>query len=139
MTDPVDYSRWLGVPVSLENGRFAATMEWGTHVRGRYEHVVAPELIVMSWDFADADVVPVPGDEHRAYARFTDTDEGCRVEVDQLVDTPEQATFMTNAWRMVLGRLARGVPGLASAPGAAPQGDALDPAPGRRAKRAKHR
>ena len=40
----------------IEDGHFRATMEWGTQVRGRYEHVVAPELIVMSWDFADEQV-----------------------------------------------------------------------------------
>jgi uncharacterized protein YndB with AHSA1/START domain len=26
-TDAAVYSRWLGVPVTLENGRFACTME----------------------------------------------------------------------------------------------------------------
>src|SRR3954470_6780856 len=36
-TDPEVYARWLGVPVVLRDGRFAATMEWGTEVRGRYE------------------------------------------------------------------------------------------------------
>jgi uncharacterized protein YndB with AHSA1/START domain len=113
LTDPERYSRWLGVPVRIEDGHFAATMEWGTAVRGRYEHVVAPELIVMAWDVAD-DQVPVPGDEHRAYARVTTTEHGCRVEVDQLVDTAEQATFMVNAWRMVLGRLAEAAPDLAA-------------------------
>jgi DNA-binding transcriptional ArsR family regulator len=112
MTDPEVYSRWLGVPVRIEEGHFAATMEWGTQVRGRYEHVAPPGLIVMSWDFADDDVVPVPGAEHRAYAHFTETDLGCRVEVNQLVDTPEQGTFMQNAWRMVLGRLAHAAPDL---------------------------
>ena len=94
-------------------------MEWGTQVRGRYEQLLAPELIVMSWDFAD-DEVPVPGGEHRAYAHFTATDGGCRVEINQLVDTPEQARFMQDAWRMVLGRLAHAAPGLAR-PGAAPR------------------
>jgi uncharacterized protein YndB with AHSA1/START domain len=95
-------------------------MEWGTQVRGRYEHVVAPELIVMAWDVAD-DQVPVPGDEHRAYAHLTTTAGGCRVEVDQLVDTGEQATFMANAWRMVLGRLAEAAPGLATPAAARPR------------------
>jgi DNA-binding transcriptional ArsR family regulator/uncharacterized protein YndB with AHSA1/START domain len=111
-TDPEVYSRWLGVPVSLEGGHFAATMEWGTAVRGRYEHVIAPELIVMFWDFADH-TIPVPGAEKRAYAHFTATEQGCRVEVDQLIDTPEHAEFMANAWRTVLGRLARAAPDLA--------------------------
>ncbi|MHC1560757.1 ArsR/SmtB family transcription factor [Actinomycetospora sp. C-140] len=72
LTEADLYSRWLGVPVRIEDGHFSATLEWGTHVRGRHEHVVAPELIVMSWDFAD-DVVPVPGAEQRAYAHVSAT------------------------------------------------------------------
>jgi DNA-binding transcriptional ArsR family regulator/uncharacterized protein YndB with AHSA1/START domain len=119
LTDPEVYSRWLGVPVRIEDGHFSATMEWGTQVRGRYELTVPPELIVMAWDLADDDVVPVPGGELRAYARVTTTPEGCRVEVDQLVDTPEQASFMQNAWRMVLGRLADAAPDLATPGGEA--------------------
>ena len=105
-TDGELYSRWLGAPVRIEDGRFAATLEWGTQVRGRYELVVPAELIAMAWDFGDQ--VPVPGAEHRAYARFTDTADGCRVRVDQLVDTAEQAAFMQRAWGFVLGRLADG-------------------------------
>ena len=102
------YSRWLGTPVRIEDGRFAATLPWGTQVRGRYELVVASELIAMAWDFADQ--VPVPGAERRAYARFTDIGaRGCRVRVDQVVDTAEQAEFMRRAWGFVLGRLAAGV------------------------------
>ncbi|NMO94149.1 metalloregulator ArsR/SmtB family transcription factor [Actinomycetospora sp. TBRC 11914] len=111
-TDPEVYSSWLGVPVSISDGHFSATMEWGTEVRGRYEHVVAPSLVVMAWDFAD-EQVPVPGGELRAYAHLTGTAGGCLVEVDQLVETPEQARFMQNAWRMVLGRLAEAAPDLA--------------------------
>jgi uncharacterized protein YndB with AHSA1/START domain len=114
LTDPEVYSRWLGVPVRIEDGHFAATMEWGTQVRGRYELTVPPELIVMAWDLADDDVVPVPGGELRAYAHVTETTGGCRVQVNQLVDTPAQATFMDNAWRMVLGRLADAAPDLAA-------------------------
>ena len=56
------YSRWLGVPGTLQDGRFAATMEWGTEVLGRYRLVIPPVLIVLSWDFDD-DNVPVPGRE----------------------------------------------------------------------------
>ena len=103
-TDDELYSRWLGAPVRIRDGRFAASLAWGTQVRGRYEFVCAPDLIVMFWDFGDQ--VPVPGEEHRGYARFTDTPaRGCRVQVDQLVDTPEQAAFMRRAWGFVLGRL----------------------------------
>ena len=61
-TDGELYSRWLGAPVRIHDGRFAATLDWGTQVRGRYELVAAPDLIIMFWDFDDH--VPVPGREH---------------------------------------------------------------------------
>ena len=114
-TDPVVYSRWLGVPVTLSDGRFACTMEWGTSVRGRYELVCPPELIVMRWDFDD-DNIPVPGGEMTGYLRIQPRPDGAHVEVHQLVDTPAQAEFMEGAWATVLGRLKAGVAG-ASDPG----------------------
>lgn len=107
-TDPAVYSRWLGVPVSIEDGRFACTMEWGTVVRGRYDLVCPHELIVMSWDFED-DNVPVPGGEMTGYLRVKPRAGGARVEVHQIVDTPAQADFMRGAWALVLGRLKEGV------------------------------
>jgi uncharacterized protein YndB with AHSA1/START domain len=107
-TDPVLYTRWLGAPVSLQAGRFSATMEWGTEVRGRYELVVPPELIVMRWDFDDGNV-PVPGRALTGYLRLFDAAAGTRVEVHQLVDGAEQAAFMDAAWGLVLGRLKQGV------------------------------
>jgi DNA-binding transcriptional ArsR family regulator/uncharacterized protein YndB with AHSA1/START domain len=107
-TDPVVYSRWLGVPVTIRDGRFACTMEWGTNVRGRYELVCPPELIVMRWDFED-DNVPVPGGEMTGYLRIQPHGRGSHVEVHQVVDTPAQAAFMEGAWGMVLGRLKAGV------------------------------
>jgi DNA-binding transcriptional ArsR family regulator/uncharacterized protein YndB with AHSA1/START domain len=106
-TDPAVYSRWLGVPVTLEDGRFACTMEWGTSVRGRYELVCPPELIVMRWDFED-DNIPVPGGEMTGYLWIKPRAEGAHVEVHQLVDTAAQAEFMQRAWAMVLGRLKAG-------------------------------
>jgi uncharacterized protein YndB with AHSA1/START domain/DNA-binding transcriptional ArsR family regulator len=107
-TDPAVYSRWLGVPVTLSGGRFACTMEWGTNVRGRYELVCPPELIVMRWDFED-DNVPVPGGEMTGYLRIRPNGQGSHVEVHQLVDSPAQAAFMEQAWATVLGRLKAGV------------------------------
>ena len=104
LTDPVIYSRWLGVPVTIRNGRFAATMEWGTEVRGRYEIVVPPSLIVMRWDFDD-DNVPVPGAELTGYLWVHPRRGGSRVEVHQLVHASHQASFMEIAWTTVLGRL----------------------------------
>lgn len=106
-TDPAEYSRWLGVPVSIRDGRFACTLEWGTHVRGHYDVVVPGELIAMRWDFED-DAVPVPGEESTAYLRFSLTPSGCHVEAHQHAVGPDQVEFFTAAWTMVLGRFAVG-------------------------------
>jgi DNA-binding transcriptional ArsR family regulator len=117
LTDPAIYSRWLGVPVTIEDGRFAATMEFGTEVRGTYQLVAPPELIVMRWDFEDHNV-PVPGGEFLGYLWVTPrSGGGAHVEVQQLVDLPRQAEFMEAAWGTVLGRLRSGV-GASSRPGA---------------------
>src|ERR671912_409166 len=116
LTDGELYSRWLQVPVSIDGDRFAATLEWGTEVRGRYEVVVPPRLIVMSWDFDDGNV-PVPGHPLAGYLRVYPEGEDSRVVVHQVVNTADQAAFMTGAWAMVLGRLkANVVAALAGAP-----------------------
>jgi DNA-binding transcriptional ArsR family regulator/uncharacterized protein YndB with AHSA1/START domain len=119
-TDPAVYSRWLGVPVTIEDRNFACTTEWGTRVRGRYELICPPELIVMRWDFED-DNVPIPGGEMTGYLRVTPGGSGAHVEVHQLVDTPVQAEFMQQAWTMVLGRLKAGVASAISGSEAAPK------------------
>jgi uncharacterized protein YndB with AHSA1/START domain len=98
------YSAWLGVPVSIEDGRFRAEMEWGTRVRGRYEVLAPPHLIAMRWDFDD-DQTPVPGRQLVGYLRFLPNDDGCRVEVHQEAQDAQQAAYLTAAWSMVLGRL----------------------------------
>ena len=117
LTDPVMFSRWLGAPVTMEDGRFAATMEFGTEVRGTYQIVAPPELIVLRWDFED-DNVPVPGGEFLGYVWVTPrSGGGAHVEVHQLIDLPRQAEFMEAAWGTVLGRLKSGV-AASSAPGA---------------------
>jgi uncharacterized protein YndB with AHSA1/START domain len=104
LTDGELYSRWLQVPVTIDGDQFAATLEWGTEVRGRYEIVVPPQLIVMSWDFDDGNV-PVPGHPLTGYLRVQPDGEGSRVVVHQVVNTSDQAAFMEGAWAMVLGRL----------------------------------
>jgi uncharacterized protein YndB with AHSA1/START domain len=96
------------VPVTIEDGRFDCTMEWGTRVRGTYDLVCPPELIVMRWDLED-DNVPIPGGEMTGYLRVQARGRGAHVEVHQLVDTARQAEFMEAAWGMVLGRLRSGV------------------------------
>ena len=103
-TDPAVFTRWFGAPVTIEAGRFAATTEWGTEIRGRYELVCPCELIVMKWDFDDGNV-PVPGEARTGYLRVSPRPGGARVEVHQLVDSARQAEFMEVAWGMVLGRL----------------------------------
>jgi DNA-binding transcriptional ArsR family regulator/uncharacterized protein YndB with AHSA1/START domain len=107
-TDPGVFSRWLGVPVALDNDRFACTLEWGTQVRGSYEAVCPPELIAIRWDFEDGNI-PVPGGELTGYIRIRARERGAHVEVHQLVDTLTQAEFMEAAWTLVLGRLKAGV------------------------------
>ena len=115
-TDAQVYTRWLGAPVTIEDGRFAATMEWGTEVRGIYEVVCPPHLIVMGWDF-EQDNVPVPGGELTGYLRVRPgRSGGAHVEVHQLVTSRQQAAFMEAAWATVLGRLKAGVAD-ASSPG----------------------
>ena len=106
--DPAIYSRWLGVPVRIDDGRFSCTLEWGTRVRGRYEVEAPPDLIALRWDFED-DNVPVPGGEMVGYLRFTATEGGSRVEAQQLCADDAAADFMEVAWAMVLGRLREGV------------------------------
>jgi DNA-binding transcriptional ArsR family regulator len=118
-TDPDVYSRWLGAPVTIRDGRFAATMEWGTEIRGTYELVVPPSLVVMSWDFEDGNV-PVPGRPRTGYLRvFAAGRRRARVEVHQLVDSAGQAEFMQAAWGMVLGRFKGGVVAASRASGPA--------------------
>jgi DNA-binding transcriptional ArsR family regulator/uncharacterized protein YndB with AHSA1/START domain len=128
VTDPEIYSRWLGVPVTIKGGRFAASMEWGTEVRGIYEVVCPPQLLAMRWDFED-DNVPIPGRELVGYLRVDPIPTGAHVEVHQLVEDATQASFMEAAWGLVLGRLKNGVVAASNASASMPT----------RRSRAKHR
>jgi DNA-binding transcriptional ArsR family regulator/uncharacterized protein YndB with AHSA1/START domain len=128
VTDPEIYSRWLGVPVTIKGGRFAASMEWGTEVRGTYEVVCPPQLLAMRWDFED-DNVPIPGRELVGYLRVDPIPTGAHVEVHQLVEDATQASFMEAAWGLVLGRLKSGVVAASNASASMPT----------RRRRAKHR
>jgi DNA-binding transcriptional ArsR family regulator/uncharacterized protein YndB with AHSA1/START domain len=128
VTDPEIYSRWLGVPVTIKGGRFAASMEWGTEVRGTYEVVCPPQLLAMRWDFED-DNVPIPGRELVGYLRVDPIPTGAHLEVHQLVEDATQASFMEAAWGLVLGRLKNGVVAASNASASMPT----------RRRRAKHR
>jgi DNA-binding transcriptional ArsR family regulator/uncharacterized protein YndB with AHSA1/START domain len=99
------YGDWLGAPVHIRNGRFRATLEWGTEVRGTYEVVSPPDLIAMRWDFDD-DAVPLPGRTPLiAYLRVSSRGRrASTVEVQQLANDQHEAAFLADAWSMVLGR-----------------------------------
>jgi DNA-binding transcriptional ArsR family regulator/uncharacterized protein YndB with AHSA1/START domain len=103
--DPETFSAFLGVPVSIDEGRFSTELEWGTKVRGSYEVVAPPELIALRWDFED-EAVPVPGRQLEGYLRFTKIADGCRVEMHQAAENRQQAEFLSVAWSLVFGRLA---------------------------------
>ena len=109
-TDPTIYSRWAGVPVTLVDGHFAAEMEWGLRVRGTYDHIIEPSLIVMTWDF-EAEQVPVPGAGRRAYLEISPHRDGCRVVLRQLVQSDTEARYMERAWGVMLARFRDGVRG----------------------------
>ncbi len=102
--DPVLYSRWLGVPVTIDDGRFSCVTDRDIHVRGSYDLVVPPSLIAMRWDF-QAGAVPVPANLLRAYLRVTPTDAGSWVEVHQFVADDDAAADTRAAWTSVLTRL----------------------------------
>lgn len=101
--DPDLYSRWLGVPVTITDGRFACETERGIRVRGIYDVVAPPTLLAMRWDF-DAQDVPVPADLRTAYLRVLPTATGSRVDVHQFVADPDEARDTRNAWSAVLTR-----------------------------------
>jgi DNA-binding transcriptional ArsR family regulator len=106
--DPELYSRWLGVPVTIEDGRFSCETERGIHVRGIYDVVAPPTLLAMRWDF-DADDVPVPADLRTAYLRVLPTATGSRVDVHQFVADEDEARDAHDAWASVLTRYRQGV------------------------------
>ena len=101
--DASQYSAWLGTPVRIDGQNFAATLEWGTEVRGHYDVIAPPELIAMTWDFAD-DSIPVPGQQLIGYLRIRPHRRGSRVEVHQHAADEMQASFLETAWSTVLGR-----------------------------------
>lgn len=101
--DPDLYSRWLGVPVTIVDGRFACETERGIRVRGIYDVVAPPTLLAMRWDF-DAQDVPVPADLRTAYLRVLPTATGSRVDVHQFVTDQDEARDTRAAWSAVLTR-----------------------------------
>jgi DNA-binding transcriptional ArsR family regulator len=107
-TDATVYSRWLGGHVSIGDGLFAATTDFGVEVRGTYDHLLPPRLIAMRWDFA-TDEVPVPGHARRAYVEIDDAPGGCHVTVHQIVDDVDRAVKMERVWSLVLSRFRDGV------------------------------
>ena len=108
-TESALYSRWLGAPVSIEDGRFSATMEWGLEVRGTYEFVAPPGLIVMSWGFGLD--VPLPGEELVAYLRILPKGARSHLVLHQLADVDAHVEKLGNMWALVLGRFRENIAG----------------------------
>jgi DNA-binding transcriptional ArsR family regulator len=108
LVDAEVYSRWLGVPVTIEDGRFATETERGIKVRGIYDVVAPPTLLAMRWDFDAADV-PIPADLRTAYLRVLATATGSRVDVHQFVLSDDEAQDALDAWSAVLTRFREGV------------------------------
>jgi DNA-binding transcriptional ArsR family regulator len=106
--DPERYSRWLGVPVQIVDGRFSCETERGIQVRGVYDLVVPPSLLAMRWDF-QAGAVPIPANLRPAYLRVSPTEQGSWVEVHQFVADDEGAADTRAAWTSVLTRLREGI------------------------------
>jgi DNA-binding transcriptional ArsR family regulator len=106
--DPDVYSRWLGVPVTIADGRFACETERGIRVRGMYDVVAPPTLLAMRWDF-DAEDVPVPADLRTAYLRVLPTATGSRVDVHQFAADDNEARDMRDAWTSLLARFRTGI------------------------------
>jgi DNA-binding transcriptional ArsR family regulator/uncharacterized protein YndB with AHSA1/START domain len=103
-TEERRYSRWIGVPVSLREGRYRMKLEWGTTIRGNYVTTVADRLVVMDWQFDD-DAVPVPSDERlRTYLWFTKVGDTTRLTVEQVVLEERAQRYLSEAWRTMLGR-----------------------------------
>ncbi len=128
-TDEARYSAFMGVPVTIRDGHFSCTLEWGTEVRGRYEVVVPPELIALRWDHED-DGVPVPGAARVGYLRITaDGLHASQVVVHQAAADDQQAEFMTVAWSLVLGRLGEYFANIAPARPRAPRAKRRPPEP----------
>ena len=102
-TDAALYGRWADASVTLVDGRFCAEMANGRRVRGTYDHVVEPSLIVMSWDFEDGQV-PLPGSALRAYLEFFDHEEGCHLVLHQIANNDSQARYFAQIWSVMLQR-----------------------------------
>ena len=106
-TDATHYSRWAGASVTLVDGRFCAEMANGRRVRGTYDHVVEPSLIVMTWDYEDGQV-PLPGNALRAYLEFFDHEEGCHLVLHQIANNDSQARYFAQIWSVMLQRFRAG-------------------------------
>jgi DNA-binding transcriptional ArsR family regulator len=101
--DPKRYSAWLGVPVTIADGRFSCTTESGLRIRGTYDVISPPELLAMQWTF-QSDEIPIPTNSRRAYLWVRPTADGSRVEVEQLARDEDEARVLGGAWATVLDR-----------------------------------
>lgn len=107
-TTPALMEAWIGTDAFCDpedGGVFAFTSFYGVMVRGVYEAVVPPRLLVFRWDAAEAQV-PVPSSElGPTFVVLSEADGGTQVAVTQIVHAAPVAQFLAGAWSESLALL----------------------------------
>lgn len=118
-TTPELMERWTGDDPScdpVDGGVFAFTLDWGAVIRGVYEAVVRPRVLVFRWDF-DEDQIPIPSVElGPAFVLFTPAGAATQVNVTQVVHSAEAARFLAAVWPETLERLRTSVTSASRSP-----------------------
>jgi len=109
-TTPALMDSWLGTGSSCDprdGGVFAFTSIHGLMVRGAYEAVLPPRLLIFEWDFDEAQV-PIPSSElGQTVVTFSSRNDHTDVVITQIAYKPEAAQFLAPAWSDSLPRLAQ--------------------------------
>jgi len=109
-TTPALMDSWLGTDSSCDprdGGVFAFTSIHGLMVRGGYEAVLPPRLLIFEWDFDQAPV-PIPSSQlGQTVVTFSSRNDHTDVPVTQIAYKPEAAQFLARAWSDSLPRLAQ--------------------------------
>jgi DNA-binding transcriptional ArsR family regulator/uncharacterized protein YndB with AHSA1/START domain len=120
-TTPELMARWVGDDPTcdpVDGGVFAFTLDWGAVIRGVYEAVVPPRVLVFRWDF-DEDQIPIPSaDLGPTFVLFTPAGAASQVNVTQVVHSADAASFLATVWPETLERLRTSVTSPSQSPGA---------------------
>jgi uncharacterized protein YndB with AHSA1/START domain len=123
-TDPDRYVRWMGTEATLEpkpGGTYLLRMSDGMSNAGTFIEVRAPNLIIFTWGFADAEAAqhtlhepgvasggnPMPPGSTRVTVRLDEADGGTRLTLrHEDLPSPELREGHHIAWNVYLPRLA---------------------------------